>query len=126
MNLVIMIGNMVQDPALSTTPNQTSVVEFRLATNRVSTNRATNEKREEVCFIDCHAFGQAAENIGKFFKKGKQIMIEGRLQFDSWEGKDGVKRSKHKILVNRWEFVGTKGSESTGNENPVDLVDPPF
>jgi single-strand DNA-binding protein len=103
-NRIILMGNLTRDPQLSYTPSQTAIVDFGVATNRKWTAQ-DGTQREEVCFVDCRAFGKTAENINKFFKKGKPIFVEGRLSFDQWTGQDGVKRSKHRVTVDTFTFV---------------------
>ena len=74
-NKVIMLGNLTRDPQLSYLPSQTPVVEFGLASNRRwKSNDGT--QREEVCFVDCRAYGRMAENINKYCKKGSPLLVE--------------------------------------------------
>lgn len=106
-NKVIMIGHLTRDPQLTFTANSTPVAEFGLA---------NNDQRDKPCFIDCRAFGKTAENIAKFFKKGRAILVEGRLEFDQLEDKNGGgKRSKHKIVVTTFAFVDSH-NESGGQQ----------
>jgi single-strand DNA-binding protein len=105
-NRVILIGNLTRDPQLKYLPSQTAVAEFGLATNR-KFKSATGEDREEVCFVDCTAFGRSAEVINQYCQKGKQLYIEGRLKFDSWEDKQGGgKRSKLTVVIENFQFLG--------------------
>ena len=106
-NKVIMMGNLTRDPQLTYLPSNTPVVEFGLATNRKWTG-TDGTQREEVCFIDCRAYGRPAETISKYCKKGRPLMIEGRLGFDQWEAQDGSKRSKHRITVENFVFVDSR------------------
>ncbi len=110
-NKVIMIGNLTRDPALTYLPSQTPVVDFGLATNRRWTGQ-DGTPREETCFIDCRAFGRMAENINKYCRKGRPLMIEGRLTFDQWETPEGAKRSKHRITVQNFTFVDSRGGDN--------------
>jgi single-strand DNA-binding protein len=114
-NKVILMGNLTRDPQLSYTPSQTAVVDFGLATNRRWTGQ-DGQQREEVCFVDCRAFGKPAETINKYCKKGKPLMLEGRLTFDSWTGQDGVKKSKLRVTVEGFQFlpIGGRGGEQSG------------
>ena len=107
-NKVILLGNLTRDPQLSYTPSQTAVADFGLATNRKWTT-ADGQQREEVCFVDCTAFGRSAENINKYCQKGRQLLVEGRLTFDSWQAQDGTKRSKLKVTVESFQFIGSAG-----------------
>ena len=113
-NRVLLMGNLTRDPQLSYTPSQTAVVDFGIATNRKWSGQ-DGSQREETCFVDCRAFGRLAENINKYFSKGKPIFVEGRLTFDSWTAQDGSKRSKHRVTVEKFEFLpGTGGGGGGG------------
>ncbi|MFZ0034720.1 MAG: single-stranded DNA-binding protein [Sedimentisphaerales bacterium] len=104
-NKVFLIGNLTRDPQLSYTPNQTAVVDFGLAVNRRWKGQ-DGEAREETCFVDCRAFGRPAENINKYLTKGRPLFVEGRLTFNSWTAQDGTKRSKHRVTVESFQFLG--------------------
>jgi single-strand DNA-binding protein len=105
-NKVILIGNLTRDPQTKQLPSQSMVTEFGLAMNRKFKNH-DGEDREEVCFVECAAFGRQAEVIQKYCRKGKQLYIEGRLRYDSWEDKNGHgKRSKLSVVVESFQFLG--------------------
>ena len=104
-NKVILLGNLTRDPQLSYTPSNTAVVEFGLATNRKWKDQA-GQQREEVCFADCQMYGRRAEVINKYLHKGDPLFVEGRLKFDSWQAQDGTKRSKLRVVVESFEFIG--------------------
>ena len=112
-NKVILLGNLTRDPQLSYTPNQTAVVDFGLATNRKWKGQ-DGTQRDETCFVDCRMFGRRAEALNKYCKKGNPLFVEGRLTFDSWQGQDGTKRSKLRVTVENFEFVG--GNRSQGQD----------
>ncbi|NLH41887.1 MAG: single-stranded DNA-binding protein [Planctomycetes bacterium] len=116
-NKILLMGNLTRDPQLSYTPSQTAVVDFGLATNRRWTAQ-DGSQRDETCFVDCRAFGRMAENINKFFKKGRPIFVEGRLSFDQWTGQDGVKRSKHRVTVENFTFMPGPGGPGGGSDQP--------
>ncbi len=113
-NLCVMCGHLTRDPQLSYTPNQTAVVDFGLATNRKWTGQ-DGAKREEVCFVDCRAFGRSAENINKYMKKGKALLIQGHLVLEQWTAPDGAKKSKLRIVVDAAQFMPT-GQQSPDRE----------
>jgi single-strand DNA-binding protein len=104
-NKVLLMGNLTRDPQLSYLPSQTAVVDFGLATNRKYKGQDGSMK-EDTCFVDCQAFGKTAENINKYCKKGNPLFVEGRLKFDSWTAQDGTKRSKHRVTVENFQFLG--------------------
>jgi single-strand DNA-binding protein len=116
-NKVILMGNLTRDPQLSYTPSQTAVVDFGLATNRKWTGQ-DGAQHDEACFVDCRAFGKTAENINKFFKKGRPIFVEGRLSFDQWTAQDGTKRSKHRVTVENFTFL-PGGERRAAEEGPA-------
>lgn len=107
-NKVMLMGNLTRDPQLSYTPNQTAVVDFGMAINRKWTGQ-DGQSRDETCFVDCRMFGRRAEVVNKYCKKGNPLFVEGRLTFDSWEAQDGTKRSKHRVTVENFEFIGGGG-----------------
>jgi single-strand DNA-binding protein len=112
-NKVILMGNLTQDPKLSYLPSQTPVCEIRLAVNR-RWRTQDGQQREDVCFIDCRAMARQAETINQYMRKGQPILIEGRLEFDQWEQQDGTKRSKHRVFIERFTFVGSGGGAGGG------------
>lgn len=111
-NKVLLMGNLTRDPQLSYLPSQTAVVEFGLAVNRRWKTK-DGEEKQEVCFVDCKAFGNMGENINKWCNKGDPLFVEGRLTFNSWTTQDGNKRSKHIITLESFQFL-PRGTESTG------------
>ncbi|MDD5063556.1 MAG: single-stranded DNA-binding protein [Phycisphaerae bacterium] len=113
-NKVLLMGNLTRDPQLSYTPSQTAVVDFGLAVNRKWKGQ-DGENKEETCFVDCRAFGRTAENINKYLTKGRPLFVEGRLTFDSWTAQDGTKRSKHRITVENFQFLGAPGGQAGAN-----------
>ena len=124
-NKVILMGNMVRDPQLSFLPSNTAVCEFGIATSRTF-KKQDGTQGEEVCFTDCQIFGKRAEVISKYFKKGEPIFVEGRLKLDQWQDKDGSKRSKLRVFVESFEFVGSKKQDSQPQQQQKqDFYNPP-
>ena len=111
-NKVLIMGHLTRNPQLSYTPNQTAVVDFGIATNHKWTGQ-DGSQHEEVCFVDCRAFGKRAETINKYCAKGQPLFIEGRLNFDQWETQEGAKRSKHRIVVDNFTFLGQPKKEES-------------
>ena len=120
-NKVLLIGNLTRDPQLSYTPAQTPVVDFGLATNRKYTAQ-DGSLREDTCFVDCQAFGKQAETINKYMTKGNPIFIEGRLTFNSWTGQDGAKRSKHRVTVEAFQFLGRAQGAAVAEHTEPDVA----
>lgn len=126
-NRVTLLGHLTRDPQLKYLPSQTALVEFGLAMNNSYTTKS-GEKREEVCFVDCTAFGKPAELINQYCTKGKALLVEGRLKYDTWEDKQGGgKRSKHTVVVENFQFVGGRdgGEKRDGqDEQPAPAEQP--
>jgi len=117
-NRVILLGNLTRDPELRYLPNsQTAVVDIGLATTRKWQGQ-DKQQHEETCFVDCTIFGKRAEVVNKHFQKGNPIFIEGYLKFESWQAQDGSKRSKLKVMIENFEFVGgQKQQEDSGQQH---------
>ena len=110
LNKVLLMGNMTRDPQLSYLPSQTPVVEFGLAMSR-KYKKQDGTMAEDTCFVDCQLFGKRAEVVNKYFKKGEPIFVEGRLKFDRWQAQDGSTRSKLRVFVENFEFIGRGGGQ---------------
>ena len=124
MNKIFLMGNLTRDPQLSYTPNQTAVVDFGMAVNRKWKGKDGSDK-EDTCFVVCRMFGKRAEAFNKYFKKGKPVLIEGRLSFDQWEAQDGTKRSKHRVTVEDFQFM-PDGQRQQGQQQANDPDDIAF
>ncbi len=118
-NKVILMGNLTRDPEMRVTPNGNSICKLGLAVSRTFSTR-DGERREETTFVDIDAFGKQAEVIAKYMRKGRPIMIEGRLKLDQWETNDGQKRSKLGVILENFQFLGGRddnASSGGGYEN---------
>jgi len=115
LNKVFLIGNLTRDPELRYTPNGMAVAEFGMAINRRWKGQ-DGERRDEVCFVDVQAWGRQAELISEYCRKGRSLFVEGRLTYDSWEGKDGQKRSRLRVTAENFQFLG----EGAPNAQPAD------
>jgi single-strand DNA-binding protein len=124
LNKVMLIGNLTRDPQLSYLPSQTPVVEFGLAINRTF-KKQDGSQGEETCFVDCQMFGKRAEVVNQYVKKGDPLFVEGRLKFDSWQAQDGSKRSKLRVFVENFEFLGKGTGGRQNNAQRSDGPPPP-
>ena len=118
-NKVILAGNLTRDPEPRTTPNGNTIVNLGLASNRKYKTK-DGEQKEETLFVDIDAFGRTGEVIAQYATKGSQLLVEGRLKLDQWEDQQsGQKRSKIKIILENFQFIGGKSdSESGSTEQP--------
>jgi len=113
LNKVMLIGNLTRDPDLKYTPGNQAVCEIGLAVNRKYRTKE-GEDREETTFVDCEAWGKQAEVLKQYMTKGKPLFIEGRLKLDTWEDKDGGKRSKMRVVIENFQFLGAAGGGGGG------------
>lgn len=115
-NKVILVGNLTRDPEVKYTPKGTAITDIGLAVNRTYSTEG-GEKREEVTFIDITLWGRTAEIVGEYCKKGRPLMVEGRLQLDTWDDKaTGQKRSKLKVVGENIQLLGGREGGSKGGE----------
>ncbi|MAD20685.1 MAG: single-stranded DNA-binding protein [Planctomycetaceae bacterium] len=110
-NQVILLGNLTRDIELRHTPSNQTVANIGLAVNRTFQTK-DGERREETTFVDCESWGRQAEVMAQYLSKGRPVLIQGRLKLDSWQDKDGGNRSKLKVVVENFQFVG--GREGGG------------
>ena len=107
-NRVILVGRLTRDPELRYLPNGTAVATFGIATSRTWTDRNTNEKKEEVMFIDVTSFARSAEIVNQYLKKGNKVLVEGRLVLDRWTDQNGQNRSRHTVRADSVQFMETR------------------
>jgi single-strand DNA-binding protein len=118
-NRVILAGNLTRDPELRYTPNGKAVARIGMAINRSWKNDA-GETKEEVTFVDVDAFGRQAEVIAQYMKKGRPLLIEGRLKLNQWEDKTThQKQSKLTVVLDSFSFIDSRGGDGGGGgESP--------
>jgi single-strand DNA-binding protein len=114
LNKVFLMGNLTRDPELRYTPSGTAICEFGLAINRRFLAK-DGQQQEETCFVDLTMWGKRGTVVSEYLHKGDPIFVEGRLQYDSWEGQDGRRRNKLKVVVDNFEFIGGRRGEGGGS-----------
>jgi single-strand DNA-binding protein len=122
-NKVTLMGNLTRDPELRHTPQGTSVGQFGLALNR------KRGETEETTFVEIVVWAKQAETCAEFLKKGRLVLVEGRLQQDRWQAEDGANRSRLVVVGERVQFLpngnghgnghGKTANEPEGAEAPV-------
>lgn len=103
MNIVVISGNLTRDPNIKVTPSGAKVMDFSVAVNERRKNQQTGEWESVPHYVDCVIFGKRAESLGNILKKGMKVVVEGRLNYSSWE-RDGQRRSKLEVLANNIEL----------------------
>jgi single-strand DNA-binding protein len=126
-NLVVLAGGVTKDPELKYTPTGQAVCDLTMAINRRFTDQR-GEKREETCFVDITIWGRQAENVASYIRKGRRILVEGRLVQDRWEGPNGQKRSRIRVSAYRVQFLDriSKEAEPIGMEDVAPGAEEPF
>ena len=118
-NKVLLLGHLTRDPELLVTQNGMSICKFGLAMNR-RFYTANGDRHEEVTFVDVDCFGRIADSIAKYLTKGRPVLIEGRLKFDSWQ-QNGQRRSKLGVVAENFQFVDPNPN---GNGNGATQSEP--
>lgn len=114
-NRVILVGNLTRDPEVKYTTGGTAVAEIGMAVSRQWFDQKSNEKKEETTFVDVTLWGRQAEVAGEYLSKGRPVLIEGRLQLDTWEDKQsGQKRSKLRVVGEQMQMLGSRGDGGGG------------
>jgi single-strand DNA-binding protein len=113
-NKVVLVGNLTRDPELRYTPKGLAIARIGLAVNR-NWRTESGEQKEEVTFIDVDAFGKQAETIAQYLKKGRPLLVEGRLRLDQWEDKQTQqKKSKLGVVLESFQFLDSGNREGGG------------
>jgi single-strand DNA-binding protein len=116
-NQVVLLGRLTRDPELKTLPGGGTVVKFGLAMNRYFKD-AQGETKEETDFVDCELWGDRAKTFANGHKKGSQAFVDGSLRYESWDDKEGGKRSRLIVKANNFQFVTPKENAGAEEEAP--------
>lgn len=110
------MGNLTRDPELRYTPKGTPVASFGLAVNR-NWKDENGQLVTDTLFVDITAFGNQADLIGRYLRKGRPVFIEGRLKLDTWDDKQtGLKRSKITVVLEAFQFIDSRGSDGSSDQ----------
>jgi single-strand DNA-binding protein len=115
-NKVLLMGNLTRAPEVRYTPGGQAVCDIGLAVNRKYS--VNGQDREDVCFVDIVVWARQAESCGKYLQKGSPVFVEGRLQYDTWEDKEGRKRNKLRVTAERVQFLSSKSDDSRQSYKP--------
>ena len=106
LNHIVIMGRLTRDPELRRTQSGTAVASFTLAVDRDFKSKDSGEKVTD--FIDCVAWRSTGEFVDKYFSKGRQAVVEGRLQLRDWTDKDGNKRRSAEVVAESVYFADSK------------------
>ncbi len=113
-NKVILVGNLGADPETRYTASGAAITSIRIATSESWRDKQTGEQQERTEWHSITFFGRLAEIAGEYLRKGSQVYVEGRLQTDKWQDKDGNDRYTTKVIANEMQMLGGRGEGGGG------------
>lgn len=117
-NKTIIVGTLGRDPDVKYTPGGTAVCDLSLAVNRSWFDKNSNSRKEEVCWVPVTLFGRQAEVASEYLKKGREVLVEGRLKMDEWQDKEtGKNVQRLKVISENMTMLGKKDGEGGGQDN---------
>ena len=120
-NVTVLSGRSTKDVELKTTASGTNLATISLAVNHTD---------DLTSYFDVVCFGKTAENVAKYVKKGKQVIVSGRLQRRKWQTKEGENRYSVEVIANQVQFIGSSSNNSNNSgdipDNAPDLSGIPF
>lgn len=125
-NRIIIVGNLTRDPEYKQLPSGQALTRLGLASNRQYKNKQSGALVQEVCYVDTEVWGPQAESCRQYLQKGKPVLVEGRLKFDSWKDTEGQTRSKHVIVADKVVFLSSSapGVDIASEDMPDTKVEP--
>ena len=122
-NKAIIIGNLGKDPELRYTPSGTAVTSLSVATtDRFKDKSGAQQSRTDWHNVVC--WGRLAEIARDYLKKGNPVYIEGRIQYRSYDGKEGVKRYRTDIVATSMQLLGSRQAGETGPAESAEVPEP--
>lgn len=110
-NRVVISGRLTRDPETRKTPANKSLAKFSIA---------SSSGKDKTGFFSVTAWGNLADAVSTYLKKGKQVIVDGRLDFQKWTGQDGKTQSRVSIVAESIEFVGSERRPESEESQPVD------
>lgn len=111
MNKIFISGNLTRDPEIRVSGGGKAYARMGIAVQRSSKK---SDGTQDVDFFNMTAWGKTAEFCNKYLHKGSRVLVEGRLQTYSYDGKDGVKKTAYDIMIDNIEFASSKSAEFGG------------
>jgi single-strand DNA-binding protein len=120
-NLIVLLGHLTRDPEVRDSPTGTPVATLGLAVN-TRVKGQDGQWREDPCFVDVVVFGHQAEACGEYLEKGAPALVEGRLQYRTWEDAQGHRRSTHEVVAARVQFLPRPDDGVASEPDPVPIT----
>lgn len=114
-NSVTLVGNLTRPISMKSTHGGMTIAETGIAVNE------KHKDKESVLFLDLTFFGKVAEIAEKYLEKGSSVLVSGRLKYDSWEAKDGTKRNKVSMVVDKMQMLGGRSDRPSDVTEPEDI-----
>src|SRR6188472_4703019 len=114
-NSVVLVGNLTRDPELRHTSSGMAVCSLRIAVNTRRKDSATGQWGEKPNYFDVTVWGQQGESCAQYLSKGRQVGVQGRLEWREWEAQDGTKRQAVEIIADTVQFLGGRGDGGAGD-----------
>jgi len=127
---VILVGNLGRDPEMRYTPGGQAVTNLSVATNRRYTDNS-GETRDETIWFRVSVWGKQAESCNQYLRKGRQVLVEGRLSGDEngnpkiWNAQDGTPRASFEVRAITVQFLGSRDEGSLGGDEGGSAATPP-
>jgi single-strand DNA-binding protein len=116
-NKIILIGHLTKDIEMKYTQGGIAIANTSIAVNRKYKTKSGEEK-EEILFVELTFFGKLAEIANQYLKKGKKLLVDGRLKLDRWQDNNGSNRQKHRIIVETLQMLDNKKQDSNNEDAP--------
>lgn len=116
-NLVIILGNLGNDPEVRYMPNGEPVANISIATSETWNDKNTGEKREKTEWHRVTAYRRTAEIIGQYTRKGSKLYVEGKLQTRKWTDNNGVDRYTTEIIADSVQLLDSRGDGNRGHDD---------
>jgi single-strand DNA-binding protein len=116
LNRVCLLGRLTRNPDVRHSPDGTPVAALGLAVNN-RIKRSDGSWQDDPCFVDVVVFGNQAEACAEYLNKGDPVLLEGRLQYRTWQDQQGNKRSKHEVMAFRVQFLLKPGPRPEADDS---------
>lgn len=121
-NKAVIVGNLGSDPEMRHTQSGQGVCSFSLATGEKWKDKQSGEMKERTEWHKVVVWGAQAENCAKYLAKGRQALVEGRIQTREWEDKEGQRRFTTEIVANEVKFLGGASDRQTPSPAEDDSI----
>jgi single-strand DNA-binding protein len=121
LNRVCLLGRLTRKPDARSSPSGTPVTTLGLAVNS-RIKRSDGSWQDDACFVDVVVFGPQAEACAEYLRQGDPVLIEGRLQYQTWQDQQGRKRSKHEVIAVRVQFLSKAGQRAEVDDSFSDAA----